>query len=173
MLFHENTPGLPDNGFIPPIVSPYPSSNDTIYSGSGKKQSSNTDELLKMVEDLVAVTYKLRDISFKEKLVKECGTMFGENAKQFLESIDANPYLIGFDNGVYDLQSDEFRDGRSEDFITFSTGYDYIDYGDIEGDEIEEEVKEIYEFFEQVFPQKCQRIHFASSFQFPWRYNTR
>ena len=150
----ENTPGLPDNGFIPPIASPYPSSNDTIYSGSGKKQSSNTDELLKMVEDLVAVTYKLRDISFKEKLVKECGTMFGENAKQFLESIDANPYLIGFDNGVYDLQTDEFRDGRSEDFITFSTGYDYIDYGDIEGDEIEEEVKEIYEFFEQVFPQK-------------------
>lgn len=152
-ISRENTPALPDNGFAP--ISPYPSSNDTIYSGAAKKQSTTgTDELLKMVEDLVVVTYKLRDISFKEKLVKECGTMFGENAKQFLESIDANPYLIGFDNGVYDLQADEFRDGRSEDFITFSTGYDYIDYGDIEGNELEDEVKEIYEFFEQVFPQK-------------------
>jgi P4 family phage/plasmid primase-like protien len=146
----SNTPSIAS-----PSVSPIPFSNE-----SKKNQVSNsntTDELLKMVEDLVNVTYKLRDISFKEKIVKECGTMFGENAKQFLESIDANPYLIGFDNGVYDLQADEFRDGRSEDFITFSTGYDYIDYGDIEGDNLEEEIKEIYEFFDQVFPQKSVR----------------
>lgn len=138
-----------------PSVSPVPFSNES--KKSQVSNSTTTDELLKMVEDLVTVTYKLRDISFKEKLVKECGTMFGENAKQFLESIDANPYLIGFDNGVYDLQADEFRDGRSEDFITFSTGYDYIDYGDVEGDNLEEEIKEIYEFFDQVFPQKAVR----------------
>ena len=152
---------LTSNNPPTPSPSPIPGSNGSnenidIFSGKQTKES-NGDDTLKMVEDLVAVTYKLRDISFKEKLVKECGTMFGENAKQFLEAIDANPYLIGFDNGVYDLQSDEFRDGRPEDYLTFSTGYDYVDFGDIEGDEIEEEIKETYEFFDQVFPQKAVR----------------
>ena len=150
-----------------PSASPAPGSSGSngsngsidIFSSKPPKDTASNDDTLKMVEDLVAVTYKLRDISFKEKLVKECGTMFGENAKQFLESIDANPYLIGFDNGVYDLQADEFRDGRPEDYLTFSTGYDYIDFGNIEESEedLEEEVKEIYEFFDQVFPQKAVR----------------
>jgi P4 family phage/plasmid primase-like protien len=155
-----NTMNLPT-----PSQSPIPGSNGSngsienidIFTNKQMKEA-NGDDTLKMVEDLVAVTYKLRDISFKEKLVKECGTMFGENAKQFLEAIDANPYLIGFDNGVYDLQNDEFRDGRSEDYLTFSTGYDYIDFGNIEDEEeLEEEVKEIYDFFDQVFPQKAVR----------------
>jgi|SaaInlV_165m_DNA_2_1040747.scaffolds.fasta_scaffold04887_3 P4 family phage/plasmid primase-like protien len=148
---------------IPLCVSPAPStassdiSETTFVPITKRKETQESDETLDMVENLVAVTFKLRDISFKEKVIKECGTMFGENAKQFLESMDANPYLIGFDNGVYDLQADEFRDGRSEDYITFSTGYDYIDFGPIEGPEIEEEIREIYEFFEQVFPQKSVR----------------
>ena len=156
-----------NNSLPTPSASPAPgssgsnstaSTNIDIFSSKPSKEAANTDDTLKMVEDLVAVTYKLRDISFKEKLVKECGTMFGENAKQFLEAIDANPYLIGFDNGVYDLQTDEFRDGRPEDYLTFSTGYDYVDFGDIENEEeLEEEIKETYEFFDQVFPQKAVR----------------
>ena len=151
-----------NNSLPTPSASPAPGSNGSNGSNETidilKNKETNGDDTLKMVEDLVAVTYKLRDISFKEKLVKECGTMFGENAKQFLEAIDANPYLIGFDNGVYDLQNDEFRDGRPEDYLTFSTGYDYIDFGDIENEEdLEEEIKETYDFFDQVFPQKAVR----------------
>ncbi len=127
---HEkNTPGLPDNVFPP--VSKYPSSNDTIYSMVLQKQSTTgTDELAENGRrSCCCNSIQVTRHFIQRKTCKECGTMFGENAKQFLESIDANPYLIGFDNGVYDLQADEFRDGRSEDFITFSTGYDYIDYG--------------------------------------------
>jgi hypothetical protein len=36
-----------------------------------------------------------------------------------------NPNLIGFDNGVYDLESNTFRNAKAEEFISVTTGYKY------------------------------------------------
>ena len=47
---------------------------------------------------------------------------------QVRDKLDANPRLIGFENGVYDLESDEFREGRPEDYVSLSTGINYIEY---------------------------------------------
>jgi hypothetical protein len=38
---------------------------------------------------------------------------------------DTNAFLLGFENGVYDLQLDIFRDYSYEDYVTLTTGYDY------------------------------------------------
>jgi len=46
----------------------------------------------------------------------------------FNKIIDQDKDLIGFDNGVYDLNVMEFRKGRSSDYISLSTGYEYIHY---------------------------------------------
>ena len=43
----------------------------------------------------------------------------------FFERLDAVPYLIGFDNGVYDLNEDRFREGYPDDMISMTTGYDF------------------------------------------------
>lgn len=45
----------------------------------------------------------------------------------FPKKQDQKQYLIGFNNGVLDLKSKKFRDGCFDDYITKSTGYDYID----------------------------------------------
>lgn len=72
---------------------------------------------------LTELTYKLRDQTFKDKLMKECTTMF-YNGK-WIERLDSNLLLIGFENGVYDLKKKEFRDGHPDDLISISTGKNY------------------------------------------------
>lgn len=44
----------------------------------------------------------------------------------FYKIIDQNKDLIGFDNGVFDLVQMEFRRGTSSDYVSLSTGYEYI-----------------------------------------------
>lgn len=39
-----------------------------------------------------------------------------------LENYDANPHLIGFPNGVYDLEADRLRDGLPQDRLTLQMG---------------------------------------------------
>jgi P4 family phage/plasmid primase-like protien len=46
----------------------------------------------------------------------------------FHKIIDQDKDLLGFENGVYDLKLMEFRKGRSSDYISLSTGYDYTEY---------------------------------------------
>ena len=43
----------------------------------------------------------------------------------FIEKLDSNNNLMGFNNGIYDLRTLKFRDGTPEDMITISVGYDY------------------------------------------------
>lgn len=39
---------------------------------------------------------------------------------------DSDPFLLGFQNGVLDLRDMIFRESQKTDYITMSTGYDYI-----------------------------------------------
>ena len=72
------------------------------------------------------ISMKLRDGTFKENIMKECMELFYVN--KFEEKLDANTNLIAFENGVYDIDEHEFRDGKPEDYISFSTGVNYHPY---------------------------------------------
>lgn len=41
------------------------------------------------------------------------------------DKFNSNEMLLGFENGVYDLEKDHFRPYRYDDYITFSTGYNW------------------------------------------------
>ena len=58
----------------------------------------------------------------------ECKELFSN--KDFIKKLDANPYLIGFTNGIYDLKKCELRDGRPDDYVEMTTEIDKIEFSD-------------------------------------------
>jgi P4 family phage/plasmid primase-like protien len=46
----------------------------------------------------------------------------------FYKIIDQNKDLIGFENGLFDLTSMEFRRGNPSDYVSMSTGYEYKEF---------------------------------------------
>jgi P4 family phage/plasmid primase-like protien len=108
------------------------------------------DQYLQISKNLTDITYKLRNYDFKEKIMNECRTMFYD--PQFKSNLDANPDLIGFENGVYDLRNGEFRDGRPEDYISLTTGNDYMEFSENDG-----LIVAIDNFMSQVFPDQDVR----------------
>jgi P4 family phage/plasmid primase-like protien len=97
-------------------------------------------------KQLLGVAEKLKVYNYKENVMKECAEHF--YVEKFEERLDSACHLIGFENGVYDLEADEFRPGRPDDFITFSTGIDYQPY-----DPNHPCVAEIHRFMSQVQPK--------------------
>lgn len=72
---------------------------------------------------LNAIYTKLKTVKFKENLMKDCREFFFD--EDFVKKLDSNKDLIAFNNGVLDLVSFDFRDGKPEDYLSFSTGIDY------------------------------------------------
>jgi hypothetical protein len=65
---------------------------------------------------------RLKNNAFKGAIMKECADIFYMSDKEFTSKLDEPPHLLGFENGVYDLDAMEFRAGRPSDFLTLSTG---------------------------------------------------
>ena len=86
---------------------------------SGQK----ADILLRKAGDIVKLIVDLKKTTYKERIIKECSSLFYDC--KFEDKLDDNSFLIGFDNGVYDLRTNLFRNGCPDDYLSFSTGYDY------------------------------------------------
>jgi phage/plasmid-associated DNA primase len=74
---------------------------------------------------------------------------------RFREKLDADPYLIAFKNGVYDLKLNVFRPGRPEDFLSKNMPINYVNYSPED-----EQIGDVMTFLEQVFPDKSIRKYF-------------
>ena len=117
-----------------------------------KNTQNNFDDLdnyTKMLKEtgkaMDEIAKKLKNHKPKENIIKECRNGFHE--KDFFKSLNNNEYLLGFNNGVYDLKNKIFRNGRPSDRITFTTGYDYIFY-----DVNNEIIKEVEDFIYSIQP---------------------
>ena len=66
------------------------------------------------------IQVKLKDSNYKDKVMKECKEYFYD--KDFIEKLNDQKHLIGFENGVYDLNKSIFRAGIPSDYISLSTG---------------------------------------------------
>ena len=98
----------------------------------------------------------LNSNTYKNSVMKECAEVFYD--KRFKEKLDNNTSLICFKNGVYDLKTHTHRAGRPEDFISKTLPIDYKEFSPAD-----EKVQEIYQFLEQVFPDKSIRQYFMKT----------
>lgn len=79
------------------------------------------NELKKMRKNFEAAHTK-RDIM---SVVEERYSALNNPKKNFLKFLDSNRNLLVFNNGVYDLETHTFRDGKPTDYMSMSVGYDY------------------------------------------------
>jgi len=124
-------------------------SND--YNNKALESDNNEKELyLKKKNKFDEISLKLCSIKFKRDVMAEALELFYDS--YFIDKLDSNRSLIGFENGVFDLASYEFRDGRPEDHISLSTKIDYVDY-----DDDIEEIQNVFTIMEQIHPDPSMR----------------
>lgn len=99
-----------------------------------------------MIDNIIS---KLENVSFKSNIISQVIYLFKTYDNDFYTNLDSTAHLLGFKNGVYDFKERRFRDGNQHDYLTFSTGYDYIDY-----DETCPHTQDIYTFLGQIIPNR-------------------
>lgn len=107
------------------VAAKYLSCFKIASSETNKNNGIKRDDSIKNLQTLLHTVTKLKEHRTATTLVKTCARKMYDN--KFEETLDANPYLIGFDNGVFDLQTMKFRDGVPDDRLTMNVGYSYKD----------------------------------------------
>jgi P4 family phage/plasmid primase-like protien len=95
------------------------------------------------------IALQLKNTSSKNNVMKEAAAIFYD--VHFIKNMDANKWLMCFNNGVIDFKTKEFRNGYPQDYITKSTCIDYVPF-DSESPDTKKMANEIYAFMEQLFP---------------------
>jgi P4 family phage/plasmid primase-like protien len=120
----------------------------------GSEQSQENSNKIKQLNKVIA---SLNSAPFKNNVMVECMELFYK--EDFLEKLDRNIYLTGFNNGVLDLKQMEFRSGRPDDYVSLSTGYDWKDF-----DDDDNEVLECGDFLLKLFPNPLIRRYAVEYF---------
>jgi len=131
------------------VLNEYLKMNQSYLSRAYMMDGAKKQPYINNTKKFLDVALKLQDITFKEKIMKECSGLFYDS--KFVEKLDTKANLICFENGVYDLETKDFRDGRPEDYCSLSTMTDYTEF-DMDDPENCPEIEEINRFMSQVFP---------------------
>jgi P4 family phage/plasmid primase-like protien len=126
-----------------------------ILSIKGANERGNdADKYLRKSKEAANLIKQLKTNDYRKKLIEACELLFYDRRMRFNELLDENIYIVGFNNGVYDLQQKRFRDGLPEDYLTFSTNYNYIEYS-----YDHEYVINIEKFFSSVYTDDKLKIY--------------
>jgi P4 family phage/plasmid primase-like protien len=120
--------------------------NQAIQETDPEEKQRFQDKAAKFMKVII----ELKNTAKKNNIIKECAVLF--YYEKFEDILDSNVNLVGFKNGVYDLELLEFRDGRPDDFISFSTHINYIEF-----DENNPLTDSVIDFINKIMP----RAHLA------------
>jgi len=112
-----------------------------------------TDDRAEYIKKKVAkirdIMIKLKRTNDKNNIMREAMELFYDS--EFIKNMDNNRYLLCFNNGVVDFKNKMFRDGYPQDYITKTTGINYISYN-TDSAETKKTGEEILDFMEKLFP---------------------
>jgi P4 family phage/plasmid primase-like protien len=130
-----------------------------IQKEKSSKAGMSYDSSMKIVTKLGTTIGKLKDHKAGTTLVKTCARKMYD--RRFEESLDANPYLLGFDNGIFDLRTMTFRNGEPDDRVVMSVGFDYNYIGKEPSEKI---IREINECIYKIQPENDMREYIMRYF---------
>ena len=127
---------------------------DASFDEMDSDAGSNTTLNLKR-KKINRIRDKLKDHTCKKNIIAECTEYFYDES--FLERLDADPNLLGFNNGVYHLKEREFVPSNPRDCVSLTVGYDYV----AERDTAKYGIVEDY--FAKLHPVKEQREYYLKT----------
>lgn len=107
---------------------------------------------IKKIDNLIG---DLKTTAFKNNIIKEAEEIFTDNHDNIINKLDTNMYLLGFENGVYDIKNKCFRQIKPDDYVSMTVRYNYIDKNSDKYDKTIEE--KLLDFLEQIQPNESQR----------------
>lgn len=103
----------------------------------------------KQIRDVQEIMVKLKRTNDKNNILREAMELFYDG--EFIKNMDTNKHLLCFNNGVVDFKAKSFRDGYPQDYITKTTGINYVEF-DATNPDIHTISNELITFMEKLFP---------------------
>ena len=100
-----------------------------------------TQDSYKIAKNIKALENKLSKPGFKDEIIKEAKLYYNQTG--FRSNLNSKKHLIPFENGVFDLLANSFRETQKSDYINLTMGYSY---------DVTAHNEEVYTFLEQVLP---------------------
>lgn len=123
-------------------------------SANHRPSPSEAQSNRKAVEAYYKILGNLNTFPFRQNIIRQCASYFYDS--EFLSKLDENPYLLGFENGVFDLYNFTFREGRPSDYISKNCGYDYVDFKSSD----DPNLQEVFMFWRKVMVDEDVREFF-------------
>lgn len=135
------------------IVEKFAAKGGEFFSQAAGTDKANEKKIFESIKNTQNLISRLKNSSYKNGVMRECCDIFYD--KNFKNKLDQNPYLIGFKNGVYDLKTNKFRNGKPEDYLSKCMNIEYSNF-----DPVDKRVLEVYDFLEKIFPDTSIRQYF-------------
>ncbi len=127
---------------------------DYLGSGAIDMSSEKATALQKKAKTIGEISMNLKRRGIKDNIMREAKEIFYD--KDFIEKVDANPKLLCFNNGVFDFEIKAFRKGKPDDYLSKTTGINYIKFDKIKHKKSQEEIDD---FMWKLFPNKELRTY--------------
>ena len=114
---------------------------------SDEENSKKYEKLKRVHKSIVEMCGKLKRTNDKNNIFREAMELFYDG--NFMNNLDANKLLLCCNNGVIDFANKVFRNGSPQDYLSKSTGIDYVK---LDPTIHQESMDDIKSFMEKLFP---------------------